>query len=190
MGSPNLVTIETAAHYCQANPHSLSLERMAGLASQCGIAVPCAAHRLGEVTMGKAQIGPWRTRRLSPLDFLFDFTVMAIGTVGWSRPELTARSCDAGVTGDAAREELAVLPVVEPLLADLRIAWLAPSPERDYSEDKPPRSHLEPARGRVRKARGRGVRSAPLANMRVTLAFRRVWFQSKALASGRRRSSP
>ena len=189
VGSLDMVTIEAALSYGQANPHALTAYRVARLASQCRIVSRCAAHGLGMVTMGKAKIGSRRARRWPPLHSLFDFSVVTIGAVGCSRPELAAWNGDAGMAAGAAGKELTVLPVIEPLLAGLRKPFLASSREHDESENQAAEAHLEPARGRVRSARGRGVRSAPLPRNRVTLACRRVWFQSKPLASGRRRSS-
>ena len=65
MGSLNPVTVEAAAHHRESNSHPIPRQGMAGLASHCRIAIR-AAHRLGVVTVGEAEIGARQGRRLPP----------------------------------------------------------------------------------------------------------------------------
>ena len=174
MWGPNAVAIEAVLRYSQPNLHSISCRLgVTRPAVEQGIRVRPAPHRLGVIAVGEPQIGRWKSGGRLPADGLLDDPVMAVGTRGRLGPECFRLILYTGMTAGAFREEITVLPVIEAIWR-LGVASLEQDQDGEERRQQSASRYHEPARGRVRIARGRGTWSAPLPKSSVTRAFSRV----------------
>jgi len=190
VGGADVVAVEAVPHHGLAYLHGIGTGlRVTGAAPDRGIRRR-PQDPIGMARMRELQVaGAWGRRR-RPLHPLLDGAVVAVGAVRRLGPERGGGFGGARVASHAGGEELAMLPVVEAVLRYPCQGGAAG--KRGEGEQKAePRSdpHRLPARGRVRKAGGRRNTSASLRRRRVTRAWRRVWPQSNAAASGRSRVS-
>ena len=156
MCGADTVTIETVLGYREADLHSIGGSRgVTRPAVEQGICATDSAHRLGVDPVGKTQVGWRRIGGRAPAHGLFDDPVVTVGTCGRVGPERVRLILCSSVAACAFGKEIAVLPVIE-AIRHLGGASL----HQEKGQESRPQSagpNHDPARGRVRNARGRGA---------------------------------
>jgi hypothetical protein len=125
------------------------------------------------IAVGEPEVGRWKTGWRLPAYGFLDDSVVALRTCSRLGPESLGLLQYPGMAAGAPGKQLTMLPVIETLLG-LSVASLSQERDAQKSQKKDASPDHEPARGRVRSARGRGARSAPLPKSSVTRAFSRV----------------
>ena len=164
---------------------------VAGATWEHGISSRGLDHSFRVLPVGEPQIAGPRLVRRSPLHGALDGVVVARLAIGWGRPQGEAWIACTSVAPGAAGKDRPVLPVVEPVLNHpaARVTHCGDRPGYQHAREDPRQVHRTPARGSGGRAGGSRTASVSLRSTRVTRAMRRVWFQSKAAASGRSRVS-
>ena len=148
-------------------------------------------HYFRMLQVSKPQIARPGLVRCSPLHGALDRAVVTLLATGWGRPQILPGIGCAGVAPDAGGKDRPVLPVIETVLdhAATRPTRCCDRPSHQHAGEDTCQLHRAPARGSGGRPGGSGIPSAWLRSTSVTRAMSRVWFQSKAAASGRSRVS-
>jgi len=164
---------------------------VAGATGEHGISGRGLDHSFRVLPVSEPQVARPGLVRRSPLHGALDGAVVARLAIGWGRPQGEAGIACTGVAPGAAGKDRPVLPVVEAVLNHpaARVAHCGDRPGHQHACEDARQFHRTPARGSAGRAGGSGTASAWLRSTSVTRPMRRVWFQSRAAASGRSRVS-